>query len=296
MSDYDDDLPRRENLMQRRLRKARGEDVDDDPEPYNSYEDEQGYAPRSLGGGYSAPRGGYAQPSGAGCAQVSLYLVVGALLALVIVGIFFSRAFGSIGQIFQPPSVAEILATPTPEIISGAAVVQRIQQLSKLETAQYTVETVIEVNQSQGNPIFDFFAGDALLLIAHGTVVAGVDLGTLTPESVTVAPDGSTITVRLPPAEIFSTSLDNSRTRVYTRDRGFFAPDNANLETLARQEAEARILQAACEDGVLIKATDQAETALRQSLGLVDEAEIIVVAATPSGCPARGAPAVTPTP
>ena len=50
MSDYDDDdLPqRRENLMQRRLRKARGEDVDDDPEPYGD-DNEDDYTPRRLG-------------------------------------------------------------------------------------------------------------------------------------------------------------------------------------------------------------------------------------------------------
>jgi hypothetical protein len=296
MSDYDDDLPsRRENLMQRRLRKARGEEVDDDPEPYDDGDDE-GYTPRRLGGGYGGPRAAYPPATGGGCAQAALYLTVGGLLALIVVGLFLSRAIGDLGQLFEPPSVAEILATPTPEIISGAAVVQRIQQLSRLETASYTIETVIEVNQSQGNPIFDFFAGDALLLIAHGTVVAGVDLGALEPNDVTVAPDGSPITVRLPPAEVFATTLDNSRTRVYSRDRGWLAPDNVDLETLARQEAEARILQAACEDGVLSKATLQAEDALRQFLGLVDDAEIVIIPAAPGACLQPAPAAATPTP
>lgn len=296
MSDYDDDLPpRRENLMQRRLRKARGEEVDDDLEAYAGYGDDDDYALRRLGG-YGGSRAAYRPATGGGgCAQAALYLTVGGLLALIIVGLFLNRAIGDLGRLFEPPSVAEILATPTPEIISGAAVVQRIQQLSRLETASYTIETVIEVNQSQGNPFFDFFAGDALLLIAHGTVVAGVDLGDLDPEAVTVSPDGSTITVRLPPAEVFMTTLDNSRTRVYSRNRGWFAPDNIDLETLARQEAEARILEAACEDGVLSKATEQAQDALRQFLGLIDDAEIVVIPATPAPCLPAG-PTATPTP
>lgn len=290
MSDYDDERRRRrESLMQQRLRKARGEEVDDDLSALDAYDDDD--APRSFGGGYGGygpARGGYGPPGG-GCAQATLYLVAGALIALLIGAIFFSQALGGLGRIFQPPPIAEILATPTPEVISGAAVVQRIQQLSRLETSSYTVQTVIEVNQSQGNPIFDFFAGDALLLIAHGTVTAGVDLSTIAPEAVEVAADGSRITLRLPPAEIFVTDLDNTRTRVYSRDRGWFAPSNANLESLARQEAEAKILQAACEDGILSKATSGAETALREFLGLVDDAEVVVITSTPAACAAPGA-------
>lgn len=296
MSDYDDERRRgRESLMQQRLRKARGEEIDDDLDQVGAYDDDD--APRAFGGGYGAPRRPPA-PAGGGCAQATLYLVLGGLVAMLAAGFFLDRTLGGLGRIFQPPAIAEILITPTPEIISGAAVVRRVQELSRLETASYTIETVIEVNQSQGNPIFDFFAGDALLLIAHGTVVAGVDLGALTPESVTVAPDGSTITLRLPPAELFSTSLDNSRTRVYSRDRGWFAPANANLESLARQEAEAQILRAACEDGIMAKATAEAEASLRQFLGLVDEAEIVVIPAPPQACaaPAPGAATPAPTP
>lgn len=296
MSNYDDERARRrENLMEQRLRKARGEEIDDDLDRVGAYDDDD--RPRGLGGGYGAPRGSYGG-SGGGCAQAVLYVVVGGLIALLIAGLFLNQTLGGLGRIFQPPAISEILITPTPEIISGAAVVRRVQELSKLETSSYTIETVIEVNQSQGNPIFDFFAGDALLLIAHGTVVAGIDLGTLTPDAVTVAPDGSTITLRLPPAQVFSTSLDNSRTRVYSRDRGWFAPENANLETLARQEAEAQILRSACEDGIMTKATAQAEESLRQFLGLVDDAEIVVVAAPPAVCapPVETAPTAAPTP
>lgn len=270
--------PQRENLMQRRLRKARGEEVDDVIEDVAVYPDDD--HPRDLG--IPMPRGGYG--GGDGCARATLYVVLGALAALLI-GIFALNQFlGGIGRIFQPPDLRPIIATPTPVVLSSAAVVQRIQAISRLETASYTVQTVIEVSQSQGNPIFDFFAGDALLLIARGTVVAGVDLSTVGVDDVSLSPDGRTVTVRLPPAEIFSTNLDSRGTRVYSRNRGWFAPENRDLETLARREAEAQILQAACEDGVLSKATSQAEAALRQFLGLVDGIEVVIVTAPPGPC------------
>lgn len=279
MSDQDYDLPPpRENLMQQRLRKARGELIDDE---FDFYDPPGLPLPRPNSSGY-----GY----GGGCARASLYLVLGGLAALLI-GIFALNHFVSgLGRFFQPPNLGQIIATPTPMALSSGAVVQRIQALSQLETASYTVQTVIEVQQSQGNPLFDFFAGDALLLIARGSVVAGIDLGKVEATDVTLSPDGKTITVQLPPARIFSSHLDNAGTRVYSRNRGWFAPENKDLETLARQEAEAQILRTACEDGVLSKATEQARATVQQFLGLIEGVTIIVQSAPPAPCMGPGGP------
>ena len=299
MSDYDDERPPpRENLMQQRLRKARGEEVDEEVSVPSRYDDDDD-APRGLGGGYSPVPRSHRPAPGGGCARATLYLVLGGLIALLLGGLALNQTLGGFGRLLTPPPIAQIFATPTPEIITGAAVVQRIQQLSRLETASYTVQTVIDVSQSSNIPIIgDFLAGDELLLIAHGTVIAGVDLGALPSDAVSVAPDGSTITLRLPPAQIFSASLDSQKTRVYSRERGVFAPDNKDLETQARQVAEAEILKAACEDGVLSKATLQAEAALRQLLSVVDEAEIVVIPAVPAACtaPVTSVPPLAPTP
>jgi hypothetical protein len=299
---------RRENMMERRLRKARGEEVPDELELDAGYDDEddEDDAPRGFGGGYDGGYGGYRRPvaygppgGGGGCGQGFLVGALILLAAVVVGGLLFNQTLSNVlGGVPRIPDIATIIVTPTPRIITSAAVVQRVQQLSRLETASYTIQTVIEVNQSQGNPIFDFFAGDALLLIAEGTVIAGVDLSNLSPEAVTVAPDGRTVTLTLPPAEVFDVALDNAGTRVYSRERGFFAPDNVDLETLARQQAEAQILAAACEDGVLSKANQQAEQALRQFLGLIDEVQVVVVPATPGPClaPSDPTPAPAPTP
>lgn len=288
MSKHHNDDAQRENLMQRRLRKARGDDVADDLDHYgyDDYDDQ----PRSLGGG-PPPRRVARGGGGSGCSQMSMVLAI-TVLALLIAFVFLvNSTLGGLGQLFgsgpQLPNIREIIVTPTPQIITGAAVVQRITELSRLETASYTIQTVIDVQQSQGNPIFDFFAGDALLLIAKGTVIAGVDMDMITSDDVTVSPDGRSLTLRLPPAQIFSTVLDNEATRVYNRSRGVFAPENRDLETLARQQAEREILQAACEDGILIKATNQAQQAMVQFLGLLEGVEVNVVPSSPelTTCP-----------
>lgn len=293
MSNEDERPRRRENLMEQRLRKARGEPVDDtlDDAPFD---DDDDTLPRGLGG-YTPTRHATTY-GGGGCAQAVLFLLLGVLATLLVGGLLLNQTLGNLGQLFEPPSIEQIIITPTPQVITGAAVVQRIQQLSRLETASYTVQTVIDIRQGSNIPIVgDLLAGDELLLIAHGTVVAGVDLANLPADSVTVSPDGATITVRLPPAEIFSTRLDSQKTRVYSRERGIFAPENKDLETQARQRAEAEILRAACEDGVLSKATSQAEVALRQFLGLVDDAEVVVIPAPPAPCGAATPPTPTPT-
>jgi hypothetical protein len=298
---YDDDSyaeqrRRRENIMQQRLRKARGEEIDEDLDA-GRYDDDDIGVPRTFGRVGAAPRLASGPRGGGGCATAVLYLVLGALASLLVVVFFFNQTAKGFGSLFSGvPNLATIIVTPTPVIKSGAAVIQRIQKLSRLETASYTVEQVIDVRQGQGNPVFDFFAGDNLLLIAHGTVVAGVDLSKLDAGAVTISPDGRAITLRIPPAEVFSATLNNEKTRVYSRDQRILAPENKDLETQARLEAERQILQAACEDGVMARATDEAAKSLKQFLGLLDYDQVVVIASAAAACAAPAGPQASPTP
>lgn len=199
-------------------------------------------------------------------------VIVGILMIGIIGGAFIAGQW--VQEFEQAPrlDIASLLSagpTPTPVIITGDAVVQKIQAVSRLETTIYSIERVIEASQSD-SVWPDWLRGDRLLLIAHGTVVAGVDLGKMTLENVEVAADGQTVTVTLPPAEIFSASLDSEKTRVYDRQQGVFAPTNSDLETEARRAAELEILTAACEDGILGRATVDATRAMEHFLGLMD--------------------------
>src|SRR5690348_16862052 len=92
------------------------------------------------------------------------------------------------------------------------AVIQQIRTLNRWETASYTIEQVID-SGSGGNVFQRFLFGDRILLIAHGTVVGGFDLASLSNNSIQT--NGKNITIQLPAPEILSTSLDESQTRVY---------------------------------------------------------------------------------
>jgi hypothetical protein len=137
--------------------------------------------------------------------------------------------------------------------IDQPTVVRQIQRLQKLETVSYTMDKII--GGARDNAYLPkFLAGDRILLVVHGEVVAGVNLANIKPSDVTV--QGHGISLHLPPAEVFSTRIDNAKSRVYSRDTGLFSSPDANLESEVREEAERQLQQAALVDGIL-KSADQ---------------------------------------
>lgn len=154
--------------------------------------------------------------------------------------------------------VAELMH-PTPTIIPDPVTyITEIRALARLETIQYSVEKVITAEIGQGS--FGFLFEDKLLFVAHGTVIAGIDMNKLGPEHLRY--DGGVLYVTLPPAEVFIATLDNQKSYVYDRQMGIFTNGVNDLETLARQTAEQEILKAAMEDGILNQAQINAEAFL----------------------------------
>jgi hypothetical protein len=147
--------------------------------------------------------------------------------------------------------------------VSQPTVVRQIQQLQRLETVTYTMDKII--SGERDNPYLPkFLAGDRLLLVVHGQVIGGVDLAKVQPSDVVV--HGETITFHLPQAEVFSTVIDNAKTRVYSRDTGLFTSPDPNLESDVRQEAERQLQLAALQDGILKSADQNARSTLTSML------------------------------
>jgi Protein of unknown function (DUF4230) len=201
-------------------------------------------------------------------ASVVVALVVGLFLGVLLLGLF---GFAVLSRNSGPALLSHVWSAMTGRTlsidVSQPTVVDRIQQLQRLETVVYTMDKV--VSGAKENPIFpDFLAGDRLLLLVHGEVVAGIDFSTLKPGDVRV--DGRQIHLHLPQAQVFSTRLDSGKTRVYSRQTGLLVPTDPNLESQVRQEAERQLLEAALADGVLRTAQQNATstiTSLLQGLG-----------------------------
>lgn len=194
----------------------------------------------------------------------------GVLLAIVlggvVLGVFVHQArSGFAGRL------ASMISGRPMTIVTAPDVIDKIERLNRLETVVYSTDTVVEGNES--SPVLpDALAGDRLLMIVHGQTIAGVDLSQLKPESVQISEgkDGRTIHLTLPASQVFLTTLDNKKTRVYQRDTGLLVKADPNLETAVRQKAQGDLQQAALTDGILDAASKNARTtvtALLEGLG-----------------------------
>ena len=186
-------------------------------------------------------------------------ILVGAGIALAVVGlaVWSSTGMGLLHLISLFRSGTTVINVNQP------TVVRQIQQLQRLETVSYTMDKIMSGERNNAY-LPKFLAGDRLLLVVHGDVIAGVDLGKVQPADVSV--HGRTISLRIPAAEIFTTRIDNARTRVYSRDTGLFSTPDPNLESEVREEAERQLQQAALQDGVLKTADQNARTTLSRML------------------------------
>ena len=143
--------------------------------------------------------------------------------------------------------------------VDQPTVVRQIQQLQRLETVSYTMDKIISGEHANAY-LPKFLAGDRLLLVVHGEVVAGINLAGVQPSDVQV--QGQKVSIHLPAAEVFSTRIDNAKTKVYSRDTGLFSSPDPNLESEVREEAERQLQQAALQDGILTTAAANARSTI----------------------------------
>ena len=116
--------------------------------------------------------------------------------------------------------------------VSRPTVVQQIQQLQRLETVVYSLEKIVTGTQ-ESKYLPRMLAGERLLLIVHGDVTAGVDLGALDASQLSI--NGKAVSMKLPDPSVFSTRVDNQRTRVYSRETGLFTTPDPDLESDVRR-------------------------------------------------------------
>jgi hypothetical protein len=183
------------------------------------------------------------------------------VLALVIVALSVTLGIGLARYGSLLPIVGPLFGEKPARTTTGPVVVEGIQELDQLATVRWT-ESVPVTRQSGGDVLDRLFNGEKVLVIATGKVEAGVDLGEIGKDDVSV--NGGTVTINLPEPEILSSSLDEDTTRVYDRD---FSPLNVRPDDDLVEEARARALQkiegAARENGILDTAETNAENSVR---------------------------------
>jgi hypothetical protein len=194
-------------------------------------------------------------------------LILGIILGLLVALVAVPAAVRHVGASMRSRISLAFLGRHDTIDISQPTVIASIQRLARLESVVYTMDKVVEGDRTN-QYLPDILTGDKLLLIVHGQAVAGVDLSNIKAGNVQI--DGRSVTIAMPAAELLSVSLDNSKTRVYSRTTGLLVPTDPNLESEVREKAEAGLRQSALDSGILNTAEGNALatlTTLLHSLG-----------------------------
>jgi len=190
------------------------------------------------------------------------------LLILVAAGVYLVNSIqNSISSQLSPvremtdnlSTQISVVLHPTPTILPDpVTIVHEIRSLARLETIKFSLEKIITAETRQG--VFKWLVGDRLILVAHGEVIAGIDLNKLDPGALQVR--GGILYVQLPDPEIFVVAVDNEQSYIYDRVTGLFTNGEVDLESNARLAAEQEIEESALKDGILELAEQNAENFL----------------------------------
>ncbi|MDX2231814.1 MAG: DUF4230 domain-containing protein [Leptolyngbyaceae cyanobacterium bins.349] len=187
------------------------------------------------------------------------------------------RLFNTFNRLVMPQPSA-------PKVDVRSLVLQQVREASELTTAAFTMQAVVPTEQDA--TLGGFVVGKTkLLYIAHGEIKAGVDLSQITPQNVQVM--GDRIQIQLPPPQILDKKIDVNHSQVYDYNRGMLGlgPDvGPELQVLAQQAALQKITAAACEEGILQKASDRAKLVVTQLLTTAGYPTVTVTAQPAAAC------------
>ena len=176
-------------------------------------------------------------------------VVVGLVVGAVVVTLLFT---------YNPPDQRE------GDEVDAAILMEEIAQISELATAEQSYTVAEKVSSS--NTLFDLvdipFTEKFFILTYTGSVKAGVNL-----DDASIAVEGTTVRVTLPPAQILSDAIDTESFKTLHEQEGLFNPlhvdDVTQYLDKTRQEAEA----AALAGDVLAEAQANSEESVRALLG-----------------------------
>jgi hypothetical protein len=211
----------------------------------------EGRPPSSLGPAPEPPRLG-------GASLVLTFLI------LIVIGSIIGSCYLTyrmVGSVADLPGrvlggVRDALDAGDPTYSTLPAVIEQLRPLARLQTEEYFLSTVVEATQPRG-------AGgvltEKLVLIACGRVTAGVDLAKIGENDVRT--EGNKVVIKLPPAEVFETALEEESgcTRIYDRSVPPLMSATKELDSEVRRQALEGFRQTALENGILERAYVRAQ-------------------------------------
>jgi len=206
-----------------------------------------------------------------GCYVAVGLVVAGVIVAAIVVAALVQEASRAAGRAIDAANPANVvntaLAPQTPTIVVRPPAIAQVRSLADLTTSSVLMSTIVEAKQARVGEI----VYERLVLLACGKVKAGINLGKLKESDIATSPDGVTVTIRLPKAEIFDTYLiDDSTqpctTRVYDRTNLLLLAETKELESQAREQAVNALRETALQSGILGDAERNAQVIIERVL------------------------------
>ncbi|WP_422391387.1 DUF4230 domain-containing protein [Arthrobacter sp. N1] len=156
---------------------------------------------------------------------------------------------------------------------SQPALLTSIQDISQYHAAVGNFEVLLDV-EDDVPWLPDVLAGRRTLFVAAGSVDAYVDMSGLSDGDLVTSPDGTTVSIRLPEAELADPNLDQERSYLFSQDRGafervadaFVLPEQSEFY----QDAETRMTAAAEESELRAQASENTRAMLTGMFASLD--------------------------
>ncbi|HXL93120.1 MAG TPA: DUF4230 domain-containing protein [Streptosporangiaceae bacterium] len=138
----------------------------------------------------------------------------------------------------------------TTTVSSQPAILKSITELSRYEAANGEFQVVVEVATHDGI-LPSFLAGSDTLFVGQGSDIAYVNFSSLKGNAITINQARTTVTIRLPKAQLETPTLDVSQSYVYAEQQGLmnrignFFSGNPNSQQQVYILAEQKIAAAA---------------------------------------------------
>jgi hypothetical protein len=163
----------------------------------------------------------------------------------------------------------------TTTVSSQPAILKSITELSRYEAANGEFQVVVEVTTHEGI-LPSFLAGSDTLFVGQGSDIAYVDFSNLKGNAITINQARTTVTIKLPKAQLETPTLDVSQSYVYAEQQGLanrignFFSGNPNSQQEVYIQAEKKIAAAAKASALIVDAqrnTTAMLTSMLTSLG-----------------------------
>lgn len=173
---------------------------------------------------------------GTGCLGLMVVLIIGlAILTGNAVGGVFTGLgnatgdfFNNVGRLFGfVPAATRVINLPN---------VEALEALSDLTTVRFNYARVV-TSTSDMPPLLQGIYGNSLVMIAVGSIEAGIDLSQMSAEDLRYDSASNTLNVTIPAPRLQTCYLNEQQTEIVERSSGVFAPNQPSLDNDSRRFA-----------------------------------------------------------